>query len=103
MNYIMEEKKNTEIKSLNNGENENNTIYHLLDSRISEFMDEFDKDPNYVIPDWSRFILLSGTAEEICDNANNGEYGELCVVADSKGKIMWEWNEESGWRKPRNN
>ena len=32
-----------------------------------------------------------------CESANNGEYGELCVVADSKGQIMWEWNGDNGW------
>ena len=52
---------------------------------------------NFVVPNWSKYILLSGTAEEVCESANNGEYGELCVVADSKGQIMWEWNGDNGW------
>ena len=76
---------------------EDSSIYHLLDSRISRFINEIVEDPNFVIPNWSKYILLSGTAEEVCESANNGEYGELCVVADSKGQIMWEWNGDNGW------
>lgn len=76
-----------------------NSIYHLLDSRISRFMNEFDANINYIVPDWSKFILLSGTAEEVCGSANNGEYGELCVVANAEGRIMWEWNGDNGWCK----
>lgn len=69
-----------EIDSLlkNQCSSEDSSIYHLLDSRISRFINEIVEAPNFVIPNWSKYILLSGTAEEVCESANNGEYGELC-------------------------
>lgn len=70
----------------------------LLDSRMgfkalkvgSIDMDEIDED-------WERYILLIGSAEEICESATNREYGDLCVVGNlNTNKIMFEWYEEDG-------
>lgn len=72
-------------------------IYNLLDSRIAQFINELDSDPNFIIPDWSKYILVSGKAKEMCDYATNGSYGDLCVVANSEGRIMFEWFNGESW------
>ena len=72
-------------------------IYHLLDSRIAQFINELDSNPNFIAPDWSKYILVSGTAEEVCNHATNNTYGDLCVVANSIGRIMFEWFDGESW------
>lgn len=41
-------------------------------------------------------VMLSGTAKECCNAANNGDYGEGCVVADESG-IRWDMFASGKW------
>lgn len=48
--------------------------------------------------DWKdSMCLFIGTAEECCKAVNNKEYGDLCVVSDLDGEILWEWNSTGKW------
>lgn len=42
-------------------------------------------------------VLLAGSAEECCEAANTGEYGEGCVVANQNSEIMWAWFHTGKW------
>jgi hypothetical protein len=59
--------------------------YVLLDARGAT-------DPD------SAIVLITGTAEECCEAANDGDYGEGCVVAKLETmEVMWEWFAEGEW------
>jgi len=59
--------------------------YLLLDGRAAsqEFKDSM--------------VIVVGSAWECCRDANEGEYGDGCVIADLEGKIMWHWFESGRW------
>lgn len=76
-------------------------VYLLIDSRGGIACAKSDtNDLNKVDEDWERFILLaSESKKEICHEANTGNYGANCVVANGNGQIFWEWfNEDGKWR-----
>jgi len=64
--------------------------YFLLDSRaaFASLNDDEIKDSS---------ILLCGTAKECCQEANEGNYGDGCVVSDDKLNIKWEWFKTGKW------
>ena len=75
----------------------------LLDSRagilaVNNNSDQLEK----LDDDWGRFVLLMGNAKWICEQANNSDYGDLCVVANLDGVIQWSWlvrdNGDSKWK-----
>ena len=46
---------------------------------------------------WGRYILVGGYSNEICRYANEGDYGDDCVVANNDGIIMFEWFADEKW------
>ena len=66
--------------------------YFLLDPRAAGNLEDIADLDNCT-------ILLIGSAREVCEAANAGEYGEGCLVAKPNGKIMWGWlgNKLSKW------
>jgi hypothetical protein len=68
----------------NNRPYRKNDTYVLLDGRAA-----FDEGEGEV--------MLSGSAKECCDAANNDEYGKGCVVADLNSNVMWEWFSSGRW------
>lgn len=59
-------------------------IYLLMDARVA-----FEPD--------RATVMLSGSAKECCQAANNGEYGTDCVVCGSDGEPVWEWLATGKW------
>jgi hypothetical protein len=73
--------------------------YFLLDSRAGTLaLNAPDARLTTMDDDVERYVLLAGTAKECCDAANDGSYGDLCVVANSDFVIMWEWCKDKGWK-----
>lgn len=73
-------------------------FYCILDSRVTEFLDKYDKDPDYVIPDFEKYIMKADTDPRLlCKEINNGTYGDLCVLADNTGRIMFEYYKGDKW------
>jgi len=74
--------------------------YLLLDSRAGFLSLNNKGEPNLnkLDEDWDRYIIVSGLADECCEDANNGEYGLLCVVATMEGRILWEWHASGEWK-----
>ena len=77
-------------------------LYYLLDSRAGIAATDTSKtNLNDIDEDWERFILVADADKyEICEDANSGDYGANCIVANSKGYIFWEWYNEDGKWKP---
>ena len=43
-------------------------------------------------------VLLVGTAHECCKAANEGEFGDKCLVVDSRNmEVCWEWFSTGTW------
>lgn len=73
-------------------------FYYILDSRVIEFLDKYDKDPNYVIPNFEKYIMEADTDPGLlCREINDGTYGDLCVLADNTGRIMFECCKGDKW------
>lgn len=73
--------------------------YLLLDSRAGTLaMGTEIADLTKHDDDWERFILVVGNAKWICNMANDGDYGDLCVVATLEGFILWEWHATGSWK-----
>jgi hypothetical protein len=49
-------------------------------------------------------VLTTGTCQEMCDEANDGSYGEHCRVVGPDGQIAWNllafgrWNSSNAMR-----
>jgi hypothetical protein len=70
--------------------------YFLLDARAGE-LSAFN-DGKLETRDNGKYVLLVDSLKECCKAANNGEYGEHCVVSDENYKILWElYNEYGHW------
>ena len=75
-------------------------LYLLLDSRAGMLAIAGDTvNMEDVDDDWGRFILVAyANPKSICRDANSGDYGENCIVADTTGHIYWEWFDKDGWK-----
>lgn len=83
--------------------NQDTKLYVVLDSRAGTGASGFKtNDMNAVDEDWERMIMEAGTAAECCHSVNQGEYGNNCIVATSKGIIMWDWEKKGQWKVPDN-
>lgn len=71
----------------------------LLDSRagILSAIEE-ENDLKKLDDDWGRFILIVGNAKWMCREANDGDYGDHCVVANMDGIVQWDWYNLHGWK-----
>jgi hypothetical protein len=70
--------------------------YFLLDSRASVIA--LANDGKLETEDNGKYIIVVGTLKECCRDANRGDYGDGCVVSDSKFNILWELvNEHGHW------
>ena len=59
--------------------------YLLMDGRAS-----YDTD--------AATVLLCGAAQECCNAANSGEFGDGCIVVDPKDlEPVWEWFATGKW------
>lgn len=75
-------------------------LYLLLDSRAGLLiMGTGIMNMNDADECWDRYILIaSKNPKEICDYANNENYGKNCIVADINGRVYWEWLSTGSWK-----
>lgn len=59
-------------------------LYVLMDGRAAS-------DPD------DATVLITGTAKECCDAANEGDYGEGCMVCNLQSEVMWKWFSTGTW------
>lgn len=70
--------------------------YFLLDARAGELaaFNEGKLDTG----DNGKYVLLVDSLKECCKAANNGDYGEHCIVSDENYTILWElYNDHGHW------
>jgi hypothetical protein len=74
-------------------------LYFLIDSRAGLLAADTEVgNLNHIDKDWGRYVLLaSKSKKEICHEANQGNYGDNCIVADNSGYIYWEWFDGDKW------
>jgi len=73
--------------------------YLLLDSRAGSLASgAATTDLTQLDDDWGRFILVVGNAKWICELANSGDYGDLCVVSTMEGNVLFEWFATGTWK-----
>jgi hypothetical protein len=73
--------------------------YCLFDARAGVLSLEHNgADLHELDSEWIRFVLVaSNSPKELCRYANNGEYGDNCVVGSSNSHIYWEWFSTGKW------
>lgn len=72
-----------------------NLDFYLLDSRAGLLSVETGQlDLKKVHNDPGKFVLFVGTADEVCEAATTGEYGDLCVVSDTDYVIRFDWAQD---------
>lgn len=78
----------------------NSNMFFLLDARAGSIClnnDSHELAKHHEEP--SKFILIVGTAKECVNAANEGEYGDLCVVSDMGFNVLFEWLDDDGkWK-----
>jgi hypothetical protein len=71
-------------------------MYYLLDSRAGILATE-NMNLSEIEPDWTRYVLVaSETLKEACKDANCGDYGDLCVVSNQQGRVLFELLNDNG-------
>jgi hypothetical protein len=73
-------------------------MYYLLDSRAGTLAID-NMNLSEIDEDWTRYVLLADNSlKEICKACNTGEYGDLCVVSDKQGRVLFELlNDNRHW------
>jgi hypothetical protein len=68
--------------------------YWVLDARAPLSTDQLHEP----IPDWARYVVVHCEfLEQACKIVNEGDYGDDCVIADDKGRILWSNFAEGKW------
>lgn len=68
--------------------------FYLLDSRAGFLATT--NDGKLETGDNGKYIVVVGSLKECCTDANNGTYGDNCVVSDREFNILWELVNKSG-------
>lgn len=63
-------------------------LYLLMDARAAHDVDD-------------AVVLDTGAATDMCKAANEGEFGDGCMVVNERMEVMWAWFTTGKWKAPK--